>query len=257
MNKIISSVLITLTLASPLWGQMGDAARTSTGVVVADRKVSLAAKIVGRIVDVKVEEGDGVKTSEVLIDIDDAELRAELSSAQAALDQEQVNLTHMKKLDDRYRKLLSQNATSTEKADEVVFNYGVAKARVKRAQAMVAKVEAMLRETKIRAPFSGVIIEKRAELGQVTAAGEPLLTLEDQSTLKFRTSVKEQDLLSIKRKQKINITIDALNDLKLTGMVSKIIPSGDTSTHEFVVEAILPAQDGLYPGMFGKAEFSR
>ncbi|MDH3379880.1 MAG: efflux RND transporter periplasmic adaptor subunit, partial [Gammaproteobacteria bacterium] len=243
--------------ASPSAGQMGDATRTSTGIVVADRKVTLAAKIVGRIVDVKVEEGDGVRASEVLIDIDDAELRAELASAQAVLGQEEVNLTHMKKLDDRYRKLLSQNATSAEKADEVVFNYGVAKARVQRAQAVVAKVEAMLNETKIRAPFSGVIIDKRAELGQITAAGEPLLVLEDQSTLKFKTSVKEQDLLHIKKGQKISITIDALNGLKLTGMISKIITSGDTSTHEFVVEATLPTQDGLYPGMFGKAEFGR
>ena len=98
-------------------------------------------------------------------------------------------------------------------------------------------------------------IVKSAQGGKVTATGEYLLLLEDQSTLKFRTNVKEQDIIHIEYGQEMNITIDALDDLTLVGTVSKIIPSGDVSTHEFTVEVKLPQQDKLYPGMFGKAEF--
>lgn len=115
----------------------------------------------------------------------------------------------------------------------------------------------MLAETKIRAPFGGIIIEKHVEIGDVTAPGEGLLKLEDHHVLKFRTSVKERDIPRIESGQKVDITVDARNGLELEATVIKIIPSGNTTTHEFVVEAALPVQDKLYPGMFGKAKFSR
>jgi multidrug efflux pump subunit AcrA (membrane-fusion protein) len=107
---------------------------------------------------------------------------------------------------------------------------------VQRAQADGSKIEVMLAETKIRAPFSGVIIGKTAERGKVTVIGEALLKLEDQSTLKFRTRVKEQDIAHIQLGQEMTITVDALDDLRLTGSVSTLIPSGDISTHESTVE---------------------
>jgi multidrug resistance efflux pump len=115
----------------------------------------------------------------------------------------------------------------------------------------------MLDETKIRAPFAGVIIRKNVEMGDVTAPGEPLLVLEDHATLKFRTGVKEKDIAGIDKGQAVTVTIDALDDLALPATVTKIVPSGDPSTHEFVVEATLPRREKLYPGMFGKARFER
>jgi membrane fusion protein (multidrug efflux system) len=229
--------------------------RTSTGVIVADRSVTLAAKIVGRIAAVNVEEGQSVAAGDILVDIDDAQLRADLSSYRAVLSQEKVRLDYMKKLDDRFSALYQQKSISLDKADEAKFNHEVAATNVQRAQADVSKIEVMLAETKIRAPFSGVIIGKTAEIGKVTVMGEALLELEDQSTLKFRTRVKERDIAHIEIGQEMTVTIDALDDLRLAGTVSTIIPSGDISTHEFTVEATLPPQDRLYPGMFGKAEF--
>ena len=115
----------------------------------------------------------------------------------------------------------------------------------------------MLGETKIRAPFDGVIIRRDIETGDVTAPGEPLLVLEDHATLLLRTNVKEQDIPRVEIGQAIVVTIDALDDLALEATVTKIVPSGNLSSHEFLVEAELPRQAGLYPGMFGKAEFAR
>ena len=255
-GKIYSLALIPLLLFEVcVAAAEAQVNRSSTGVVMADRSVTLAAKIVGRIAAVNVEEGQSVESGDVLINIDDAQLRAEHSSAKAVLSQERVKLDYTKKLDDRYQTLYQQKSISLDRADEASFNYEVARTSVDRALAELASIEVMLAETKIRAPFSGVIIGKTAEVGKVTATGESLLMLEDQSTLKFRTSIKEQDIIHIEFGQEMNITIDALDDLRLVGTVSKIIPSGDVSTHEFTVEAKLPPQHKLYPGMFGKAEF--
>ena len=230
---------------------------TSTGVVVPEKTVTLAAKIVGRVKTVNVEEGDRVNAGDVLVDIGDAELRANLAAAEARVRMEELNWAHQQKLAERVRSLREQATVSEENLDDANYKVAAGEQMVANAKAEVARAKAMLDETKIRAPFSGVIIRKNVESGDVTAPGEPLLVLEDHSSLKFRTSVKEQDIARIDKGQTITVTIDALDHLALEATVTKIIPSGDLSTHEFVVEATFHGQDKLFPGMFGKAEFSR
>lgn len=216
----------------------------------------MAAKIVGRVKTVSVEEGDWVDAGDVLIDIGDAELRANLAAAEARVRMEEINWAHQEKLAERIRSLREQATVSEENLDDANYKVAAGEQMVANAKAEAARARAMLDETKIRAPFGGVIIRKNVESGDVTAPGEPLLVLEDHSTLKFRTSVKEQDIARIDNGQTVTVTIDALDDLALAATVTKIVPSGDLSTHEFVVEATLPQQDKLFPGMFGKAEFS-
>lgn len=229
---------------------------SSTGVVVPERSVTLAAKIVGRVSAVNAEEGDRVKEDDVLVDIADAELRANIAATRARLRAEELNWAHQEKLAQRIRDLREQGTVSAENLDDANYRVDAAEQAAASARADVARAQAMLAESKIRAPFDGVIIRKDIEVGDVTSPGKPLLVLEDQSSLKFRMSVKEKDVTRIEQGDTIRVTIDALDDLELDAVVSKIVPSGNPSTHEFVVEATLPAQDKLFPGMFGKATFT-
>ena len=254
LAAVVFASLTSIVHAQPPYKQVK---RSSTGVVIADRRVTLAAKIVGRIESVNFEEGDRVNKGDILLVIDDAERRAELASARASLNLEQVNVAHRKRQEARVRELYKKRSISEDKLDEAAFEHAAAREKVAIAKALLAKVEAQLMETRITAPFAGVIIVKHCEVGQVTAPGEALFVLEDQATLMFRTKVKEQDVPHIEINQKVRVTIDALDDLELEATVSRIIPSGDASTHEFVVEATLPPQAKLYPGMFGIAEFGR
>ena len=231
--------------------------RESTGVVMPERSVALAAKTMGRIDAVHFEEGDTVAANDLLISLNNAELRAELAHAQAATGLAQAELEHARKEEARIRKLYRSKSLSRDELDDAALEHTSARERLKMAEATLAQTQARLDETLIKAPFTGVITRKEAELGQLTRPGATLLVLEDHSRLKLRTGVKEQDIPYIKRGQNVSVTIDALGGLKLEGTVSKIIPSGDVTTHAFVVEAVLPPQKKLYPGMFGKADFSR
>lgn len=256
-NTTVPILLLLLCAVSAAQDRIIQSPPTSTGVVVPERSVTLGAKIVGRVTAVNVEEGGRVDTGDILVDIADAELRANLAAAEARLRMEELNWAYQEKLAERIRSLREQATVSAENLDDAIFKVEAGEQMVASATAEVAKARAMLDETKIRAPFAGVVIRKNVENGDVTAPGEPLLILEDHGTLKFRTSVKEQDVARIEIGQTVTVTIDALDDLALEATVTKIIPSGDLSTHEFVVEATLPQQDRLYPGMFGKAVFAR
>lgn len=236
-------------MAFSVWG----AELAATGSVVADRRVTLSAKITGRIVEVAVEEGQAVKAGEVLIAMDDAELKAQLARARAALGLARVDRDHATKLDARVQRLSEQKTVSEDVADEARHGKLAAEQRVLIAQADEARMEALVDEMRIAAPFDAVVTAKLGELGQLASPGEPLLIVEDHRELKFRATVNEQDIVSIELGQKARVRIDALAT-EVAGVVSTIVPSGDES-HGFVVEVALDPLPRLYPGMFGKAQF--
>jgi multidrug efflux pump subunit AcrB len=128
---------------------------------------------------------------------------------------EKLNSAHQDRLAERVRRLRAQGTVSAEDLDDRNFKVATGEQMVANAAAEVARAKAMLDATKIRAPFSGVVIRKNVEPGDVTAPGEALLGLEDEGTLKFRTSVKEQDVVRIDKGQTIRVTIDALDGLAL------------------------------------------
>lgn len=256
-NSLLTATLFLVCSISFAQERADQFPATSTGVVMPERSVALSAKIVGRVSSVSAEEGDRVDGGDILVDIEDAELRANLAAAQARLRMEELNWAHQEKLAERIRNLREQGTVSAENLDDANFKVDAAEQSVASAKAEVARARAMVAESKIRAPFAGVITRKDVEPGDVTAPGEPLLVLEDHSSLKLRTSVKERDIVRIETGQTVTVTIDALDGLILTATVTKIIPSGDLSTHEFVVEATLPKHDAVYPGMFGKVTFAR
>ena len=257
-RRVVIPTLLLLVCSVALAQDQPDAfPATSTGVVMADRSVTLSAKIVGRVSSVNVDEADRVGVGDILVDIEDAELLANLAAARARLRMEELNWAHQEKLAERIRNLREQGTVSAENLDDANFKVDAAEQSVASAKAEVARARAMLAETKIRASFAGVITRKDVEPGVVTAPGIALLVLEDHASLKFRTSVKEQDIAHIEVGQTLTVTIDALDGLALVATVTKIVPSGDLSTHEFVVEATLPRHDKVFPGMFGKATFAR
>lgn len=254
--RLAHTITITLLL-SVLGSEMSSAASTTrivTGDVIANRSVTLATRIMGRITQVSVSEGDTVKSGQVIVELDDTEYRARLNIALAAEERAEAELAHRKRTHKRLQKLSQTNAVSQEALDEAVYALDVATANLKSAKAEIESIRSTLAETRIKVPFDAVVIKKHAETGLVTQPGQPLYEIQDQSKLKFRARVKERDLAYIEVNDTAKVTISALGDEPVTASVIKVIPNGD-DRHTFLIELALPAKPGLYPGMFGKAVF--
>jgi RND family efflux transporter MFP subunit len=107
---------------------------------------------------------------------------------------------------------------------------------------------------KLAAPFSGVVITKTVEPGNLATPGVPLLTIERDGLYRLEASVDESKLTSVRVGQAVEAVIEA-SDRKLKARVSEIAPSVDSASRTYIVKLDLPATPQLRTGMFGRAIF--
>lgn len=209
-----------------------------TGQVAPIFQATLSSRIQGTIDKLLVREGSRVSKGQLLIQLDSRDLQADLARAHAEVENAKAHL-------DRMNQLYAQDAVSKQEMENATRAYRVAEAN-RRA------VEAQLSYTMVRAPFEGVITEKKVEAGELASPGQPLLKMEDPQRLRLEATVAEGDLKSVSRGDKIPVAIDALGGQALAGLVSQILPAGDPQTHTFMVKVDLPRTVGLKTGMFGR-----
>ena len=209
-----------------------------TGQVAPIFQATLSSRIQGTIDKVLVREGSKVSKGQLLIKLDSRDLQADLARAHAEVENAKAHL-------ERMNQLYTQDAVSKQEMENATRAYRVAEANRK-------AVEAQLSYTTVRAPFDGIITEKKVEAGELASPGQPLLKMEDSLQLRLEATVAEGDLRSVSRGDKIPIVIDALGGQELIGIVSQILPAGDPHTHTFMVKVDLPKREGLKSGMFGR-----
>jgi RND family efflux transporter MFP subunit len=214
-----------------------------TGQVAPIFQATLSSRIQGTIDKLLVREGSRVSKGQLLIQLDSRDLQADLARAHAEVENAKAHL-------DRMNQLYVQDAVSKQEMENATRAYRVAEAS-RRA------VEAQLSYTMVRAPFEGVITEKKVEAGELASPGQPLLKMEDPLHLRLEATVAEGDLKSVSRGDKIPVVIDALGGQTLTSLVSQILPAGDPQTHTFMVKVDLPKILGLKTGMFGRFQLDK
>ncbi len=209
-----------------------------TGQVAPIFQATLSSRIQGTIDTLLVREGSKVSKGQLLIQLDSRDLQADLARANAEVDNAKAHL-------DRMNQLYAQDAVSKQEMENATRGNSVADANRR-------TVEAQLSYTMVRAPFNGIITEKKVEAGELASPGQPLLKMEDPLHLRLEATVAEGDLKSVSRGNNIPVVIDALGGQALAGLVSQILPAGDPHTHTFMVKVDLPRTVGLKTGMFGR-----
>lgn len=214
-----------------------------TGQVATVYQATLSSRIQGTIDKLLVREGMQVSKGQTLIELDSRDVKADLARATAEVENAKAQLNRMTTL---YR----QDAVSKQEMENATRSFKVAEANRK-------AVLAQLSYTRVKAPFDGVITEKKVEAGELASPGQPLLKMEDPRQLRLEATVAEGDLKSVSRGDRIPVVIDALGGTALMGVVSQILPAGDPQTHTFMVKVDLPATPGLKTGMFGRFQLDK
>lgn len=215
------------------------ASRLSTedapGTVRPRTRARLEAKISGRILRLPVEVGDTVEAGDTVVELDAEEIRARLDQARARLDQAARDRRRMENL-------LKRQAVTRRQYDQAEAAYRVALAAVEEAQTM-------LQYTAIRAPFSGVITAKLADVGDLALPGKPLLVLDDPRALQVEVFVPESLIDRVALGDPLMVRVPGRKG-EITGRVSEVAPAADPATRTFRVKIDLPEDAGIRLGQF-------
>jgi RND family efflux transporter MFP subunit len=132
-------------------------------------------------------------------------------------------------------------------------------AQAGQAQARAALNQAMtsLNYTRIRAPFDGIVTQKKADSGTLASPGMPIFTVEDVRRYRLEVAVNESDLRYVRMGGQVSVVIEALDNADLKGKVVQIVPAADPASRAFLVKIELPTDTRLRSGLFGWAQFSR
>lgn len=176
----------------------------------------------------------------------------------------------------RFEKLVGEDSVSRQEFDEVTAKWKMAKAelearkksldatkskkeqvkaKIRQAESAMAEATIMTGYTKVRAPITGVVLEKKVETGSLAAPGMPLMVIEDSQSYRLEATVDESRVSSIKTGDAVSVSIDALGVEQLTGTVDEINLAADATTRSFTVKISLPQNSRIRSGMYGRASF--
>jgi membrane fusion protein (multidrug efflux system) len=203
----------------------------------ANESVDISSKTSNIVTAVRFRDNEKVSRGQVLVQLDDAQARADVAAADAALTESQAQFN-------RSRELLSTQALSKSQYDQL-------EATLKADRARLAAARARLEDTVIRAPFSGHVGLRRVSVGSLISPGTVITTLDDTSVIKLDFSVPENFLSSLRRGLAVRATAPAFPGRNFSGTVSGIDSRVDVNTRSVTVRALLSNEDGaLKPGMF-------
>ena len=230
---------------------VGSTALDASGYVVAQRQATVSAKALGRVIDLRIEEGQRVRAGEIVARLDDTNTRAALMAAEAGLAQAQASLDAAKvafadqgPIFDRNQRqraaaVISAQDFDTEKAayNAVQSALTVKQRMVEVAQAQVQVAQRNEDDMTVRAPFDGVITVKVAQQGEIvspnTAGGgfarTGIGTMVDMDSLEVEVDVSENFINRVHVAQPATVRLNAYPDWNIPGSVIAIIPTADRS----------------------------
>ncbi|MFY7867586.1 efflux RND transporter periplasmic adaptor subunit [Roseateles sp.] len=264
---------------------------TASGYVVAQRRAAVASKGSGRLVELYVREGSLLKKGDLIAKLDASDVQAAIGTAlagvrqaeagqrqaEAQARQAQVEFANAEAEMQRSKSLQAQGFVSAQaldanqrRLDSARAAQAAAQASIAQAQASLAQAQAVLNVqnvnrdyTEIRAPFDGVVLNKNANVGDMitpfsNANGSQgaVVTMADLSTLEVEADVSEGSLAKATKGQPVEITLDALPEMRFTGQVAGIVPTVDRAKATVMTKVRFDKLDHrILPEMSAKVSF--
>ncbi len=277
-----SVIPVQTVVAAASGGAEGGGAGTSVtanGYVVARTRASVSAKVAGRLAEMRVSEGSFVREGETIARLENADYRAQVaqaeanrSTARAQQIEAEAERDQLQREARRLRDIHNQNAELVSEQDVEAAEARAAQsdararaavARVESAQAGLKFAQASLDNTLVRAPFTGTVLRKEAEVGEVVAPSVgggltrgAVVTMADLTTLEVEVDVNEAYIARVTKDQAARIMLDAYPDTSFKGEVRQVVPTADRQRATVQVKvSILDHDPRILPEMGARVDF--
>lgn len=223
------------------------------GTLRAAREATLAGKIMGTVVEIRKNAGDAVNRGDVLLVIDSRDVTGQIGSAQGALAQAKAAAALAESNFRRFEQLHSRSAASQLELDQARFQHETARGAVQQAEGAVAVANSYKAYAAIEAPFSGRVVDRLCEVGDLASPGRPLLRIEDTETLRLYASLDVSKGAAAEVGSVTRVRVPALNNREFSGTITEIVPAADPATHTLLLKIRLEPDPALRSGLFARA----
>ena len=234
------------------------------GTLQGGKRVDLSFRVSGPVRSIQVDKGASVKKGQLLATLDPRDYQTQLKQAQAQQNQAQAQYENAQADFKRYENLYKQKVIPKSTYDTYKTQMNVAMSSLNAARASTAAVRDSLKDTELKAPFDGVIVDRMVENFQDVTAKQTIFILQDISMLEIVFNVPENDVIWASRAASSNPGSDVSIRAKFDAIADKFFPltvkefvlQADRSTNTFPVTAVMPRQEGvsLLPGMNATVE---
>ena len=251
----------------------------AVGTIRPRTETNISAQITGRILSIDVKAGGRVRAGDVLVRLDDRELRSRADQARRQVEVAEAavrgaeegkiaasaGLAEAESSYKREQDLFQKESSTRAKLEAAESAYKQANAnaqqaaqKVSGAQADLARAQEAVREAEvasgysmIAAPEDGEVAKRLCEPGDLAWPGKALVVLQSEGALRLEASVREGLIGRVPLGAAVTVHVSSMNKDSL-GTVDEIVPYADPVSRTFIVKVSIPSEPGMYPGMFGR-----
>lgn len=212
-----------------------------TGSVQPEKRADLRAEVAAVVTQLLKGNGEAVKKGELLMRLDDTSIRESLQSADAGLRAAQQAFEQAQRQVERLKTLQAQGMTSAQALDDAEGRRNAAQSELVAARSRVVSAQQQLRRTEVRAPFDGVVSERKASVGDTAQVGKELLKVIDPRSMRFEGLVSADRMSEIRPGQRVSFRVNGVADVAFSGKVQRVDASANNVTRQ--VEVLVSFDD--------------
>ncbi len=212
-----------------------------TGSVQPETRADLRAEVPAVVLQVLKENGDSVRRGELLVRLDDSAIRENLASAEEAARAATQSFDQAERQLQRLKTLRESGMASTQQLEDAEVRRNNSQSDLAAAKTRAAQARQQLDRTQTRAPFDGIVSERKVSAGDTAQVGKELLKVVDPRSMRFEGLVSADRIGSVRLGAPVTFRVNGYGDKEFTGKVARINPAANPTTRQ--VEVLVSISD--------------
>jgi RND family efflux transporter MFP subunit len=225
-----------------------------TGSVEPERRADLRAEVSAVVLSVLKENGEPVKRGDLLVRLDQTAIRDSLTAAQSSMSAASQAFDQAERQFQRMKTLRETGVVSAQQLEDVEIQRNSAQSEREAARTRMVTARQMLERTEVRAPFDGIVSDRKVSAGDTAQVGKELLKVIDPSSLRFEGFVSADNVGSVATGQNVWFRIHGFGEREFAGKVTRVNPAANITTRqvEVLVRFDDPSQQPNVAGLYAE-----
>src|SRR5688500_12844528 len=206
-----------------------------TGSIEPERRADLRAEVSAVVLAVLKENGDPVKRGDLLVRLDQTSIRDSLTAAEASMSAAAQAYEQAQRQYERMVKLRETGVVSAQQVEDVEVRRNTTQSEMEAARTRVVTARQQLERTEVRAPFDGIVSDRKVSAGDTAQIGKELVKVIDPQSLRFEGLVSADNIGEVKSGQRVMFRVHGFADREFLGNIMRVNPAATATTRQVEV----------------------